>query len=109
MAKLRSGFVSNSSTSSYIVITTVECFDKTMEQLGEYAQELARAVTKVTDVLGRKVMFSSIFCGMGGEGTLDYLPIGSEPNDDVGRWETWDLVVKKLKENGPVFTRTDYN
>ena len=41
--KLRSGFVSNSSSSSYVLITTQETYDKVMAQLSELEQGAVKA------------------------------------------------------------------
>jgi len=41
--KLRNGFVSNSSTSSYVIITTQESYDKIMTQLSELERGAVKA------------------------------------------------------------------
>lgn len=41
--KMRSGFVSNSSSSSYIILTTKETYDKVLKKLSELEREAVKA------------------------------------------------------------------
>jgi hypothetical protein len=72
--KFRNGFVSNSSTSSFIIVTTVENHEKTMQSLHPYTQAVVKhALSESGEFFGKKLVGYSSMRPMDGESSLSYL------------------------------------
>jgi len=82
--KTRNGFVSNSSSSSFIVMTSKENYDKVLAGSDSYIRAMMKGMSvSEHKFLGRDVVSFGIFNGMGGEGTLDWICIDEEIPEDA--------------------------
>lgn len=129
--KIRNGFVSNSSSSSFIVLAETDLFEEALTQMeDERYRKIIRAIADKERVLGKEVMviqemsdhggFSSVF----GDGDFDYRGYGLNPDEfeeDLSEGEDYDdfcpseslyeyeLVLRKLlkedrnKDKGFIF------
>ena len=111
--KIRSGFVSNSSTSSFILITDDETMLKT--KLTPYERAVANTIMQRRNILGRELWVIMLYMGQGGDGALDRLdvdydgPVDDPEEDFYGYSGAFERIVKKLKANGQVFEESIYN
>jgi len=55
--KIRNGFVSNSSSSSFVVMTTMENHEKAMKKLHPYIQDVVNEVIGKTKFMGRECVY----------------------------------------------------
>jgi hypothetical protein len=97
--KIRSGFVSNSSSSSFVLVTSVENHERAMSELNEKEQKFINAMMFPGGVVfGRKVMVGEEISSENWY-TLSEVAreIGMEDEDDAS-WETWEKYQKLLKE-----------
>jgi hypothetical protein len=97
--KIRQGFVSNSSSSSFVVATSVENHERALKQFDEEGQKIINAMMyKGGTLFGRKIMvgeeISTESYGTLGE-VLQELDL--ETSSDA--WETWNKYQEILKEN----------
>ena len=102
--KTRTGFVSNSSSSSFVLITTKENHDKAMEKLSPYEKAVIKAIMEPDNVFGRKCMVGGEYSDNGGGGNLDYLEIEYEDEDkaeDENADENADEDTDENDENNP--------
>jgi hypothetical protein len=68
--KIRTGFVSNSSSSSFLVIATMANHTKAMAALDEFKQDVVCKVMKTDTVFGQQMMVGQTYDAHG-EGTFD--------------------------------------
>lgn len=106
--KVRSGFVSNSNTSSFIVVTTKEEHEKVMAQLVPWERKVVKAIMTEGKVGPQEVYYGFDFSNCGGEGTMDWvaeevnLPEAAEKEDEDGYdgvYHAWDKYLKLLDDN----------
>lgn len=64
--RLRSGFVSNSSSSSFILLVEKEEYDRVMEEAHPYLQAVAKAVSRERKCFGKDVVQMETFSTPGG-------------------------------------------
>jgi hypothetical protein len=86
--KVRLGYVSNSSSSSYVIITTKETLDKVLSKLTEFEAGAAKAIFNFEKqkVFGEDKMVSiEHVCTEDIGHDWDFLPEGVEPGDS--EWE----------------------
>ena len=109
--KLRQGFVSNSSTSSFIIIATQENYEKTLSEAQPFVQAIIKAMdNKDFAIGGVKMTALGKYSGMGGEGTLDWIDVefdGEIPQTkygDMSRYDAFDEFEEALKKNGETFS-----
>ena len=109
--KIRNGFVSNSSTSSFIIISTKDNYDKTMAELHPYAQAVITGMVEEFSLAGIKFISVACYTGMSGEGTLDWIEVdfdGEIPKDkhgsEMSRYDAYDSFCFALKKNGETFS-----
>jgi len=98
--KIRSGFVSNSSSSSFVMIVKKEAYENVFSNLSKLEQKLAEDLFKETNVFGELCMLIEEYSDMGGEGTIEWTidnfdvcqvaeeccPEGVVPNSDTEEW-----------------------
>jgi hypothetical protein len=98
--KLRNGFVSNSSSSSFVAIMRREDVDAMKKNMCALERVLVDFSMNCESVLGVDCMVFSDFSGHGGEGSYDYISENSE-----------DILTKAkelaLKENIPLLVEKD--
>ena len=54
--KVRSGFVSNSSSASFVVMTTFEAHEKALERLNDQQAAFIRQLVSIKDMAGQKIV-----------------------------------------------------
>lgn len=106
--KLRIGFVSNSSSSSFFVLTTAANHARVMETLDEFQRTVVNLIMQPVQKFGQQ-MVSGGGMSVHGEGTLSYIADYKIPrpdcDDDEWReklhervYEAWDDYKKALRE-----------
>lgn len=80
--KVRKGFVSNSSSSSFVVMIENDEFKKVLKECHPY---IKRVIEKIgydnKRFLEKDIVIISTFEGMGGDGTLDYIDVNQDHNN----------------------------
>jgi len=83
--KTRNGFVSNSSSSSFVIVTSKENHERAMKALHPYVQDVVNQVIKYEKFLGQDVVY------FGDLSVQGYGPItmGDEFDDTIdGKWDS---------------------
>lgn len=119
--KVREGHVSNSSTSSFVLMTTKENYERALAEADPYTAAVAKALVDKDAskqvFLGRKMVVFTEYSDMGGEGTFSWLDIkykkpkakkkeddededdyGEEDEDKYEAWEKFQEILKKKKD-----------
>ena len=101
--KIRTDFVTNSSSSSFIILTTRENYYKVLEDLHPAYQALAKHMFKSTTAFGKKCMTASTMDGNGWSWSefFDFDYSGDYPDDidpDDFPWQGFDKICKLLEE-----------
>lgn len=108
--KIRNGFVSNSSSSSFIVIASLSNHKRVLEKLDEYEQRVVNAIMEKRSkkFLGREIIIGE---ESNSDGWYTIGDISIEPkfkdgaNEEDYRSEAWTKYVELLREkSGEVFT-----
>lgn len=55
--KVRAGFVSNSSSSSFLFMTTKEIHDMVFQDLNDYEKKIIEEITDIGEFLGKEVVY----------------------------------------------------
>lgn len=71
--KVRNGFVSNSSSSSFVMIVEKDAYDNAFKDLSKLEKALAEKLFSETKALGKECMLYENTSNMGGDGTIGYL------------------------------------
>jgi len=112
--KLRSGFVSNSSTSSFVLVTSVENHERILQQCTEYEKDVIKAMTMTREhkLFGRDIVFMEEYSSSSWW-TLAELPFNEkweefEDENPHARSEAWDKYISLIGESPDeeVFTIT---
>lgn len=104
--KIRNGFVSNSSSSSFVVLTSIENHERAMEKLSEYERAVVDKIMYVRkdQLFGKTVMVGG-YMDAHGYSSLDDIEVDVEDDKDIGKFEAFDYYVGILEENkNEVFT-----
>jgi hypothetical protein len=91
--KTRTGFVSNSSTSSYLLIVPIATHESVMSEFGEYEKEVIDYVSAPQKVLGQNCMVAGWVSGNGSTFDRENLP---EKWD--GPWEIVDYYIAEVNK-----------
>lgn len=110
--KTRVGFVSNSSTSSFVIVTSVENHERILQQCTEYEKAVIKAMTMTREhkLFGRDIVFMEEFTSSDWwtikELTLDEKWDEFEDENPDVRWTAWDKYVKLIDKSSKeeVFT-----
>lgn len=70
--KIRSGFVSNSSSSSFVVLIDKDAYEKFYKDLDLISRLFLKDRVREEKIIGNKFMLFDDACGHGGEGPYDY-------------------------------------
>jgi hypothetical protein len=100
--KNRSGFVSNSSSSSFIVVAPTAIVEEVQKEMTVFAKAYVNHVkTKETRFMGKDI---TIFSGMlGNADSWECFDVDEFPGTDEQKeepWEIWTEFIDKLKELG---------
>lgn len=60
--KIRNGFVSNSSSSSFMILATKEYFDEAIQDLSDRDQEIVQQSLRPTHQFGKDLFFIDAYC-----------------------------------------------
>lgn len=102
--KTRSDFVTNSSSSSFVIVTTRENYLNVVEELHPAMQALAKKMFSSTTVFGKKCMEASTMDtnGCSWNEYLDLEYSGDYPDGqdaDSFLWEAWDKLCSLIQED----------
>lgn len=117
--KLRNGFVSNSSSSSFVLVTTKENYDRALAKATPYQQAVAKAMAEIKPFGGKEVvLFTTFDCH--GYSNFENLDIDfkqepkkcedcddedcdcfddDEDNDTYEAWEAFCALLEEKKED----------
>uniref|UniRef100_A0A6M3K5P8 Uncharacterized protein n=1 Tax=viral metagenome TaxID=1070528 RepID=A0A6M3K5P8_9ZZZZ len=109
--KIRNGFVSNSSSSSFVLITSEENYNKVLEKSNEFIKDIVKQLKEEKSIsedlfLGRKVIIITGFCGMSGDSQLDNISIDSEDLEVYDLYQEFEDNLTKNKEE-TIYINTD--
>ena len=92
--KTRSGFVSNSSSSSFVIIANREMFVKKLNESPDYVKHVVKMFSKTSTIDGKSIVYA--FGVVSSEDEI-YDFDGEIPNSPSGDWEmTTDEVMLKF-------------
>lgn len=98
--KTRQGFVSNSSSSSFVVIAPKDVVDTVLKSLTPYEQAVAQHVRQGD----KKFMGGTVAIFQGSTGNNDVweycFEFEGETPEDASTYDAWETFVTKLKETG---------
>ena len=111
--KIRNGFVSNSSSSSFLLITTKENHEKAFKQLSPYEKAVIKTIVSTGNFLGRKIIWIGDLCPMDYSYTFEELKVsnykeGSDPEaESEGSYEAfskYENIVNELSDEDEIFS-----
>ena len=80
--KVRIGFVSNSSSSSFVMVVDKDLYDKVIQDCSKFMKAVAKCMSDgEEEVFGTKVVTFSNYCNMGGETRASYADPDEEPEE----------------------------
>jgi hypothetical protein len=118
--KVRSGFVSNSSSSSFVIVTTKAAHENAISQMTKWQQEVIGKLMFPRTLAGIEIYIGGEYSDAGSSGTLDWLneemgeddELKPEDFDDDDSWGneawtvhgTWEKYQDLLGEDNHVGT-----
>lgn len=96
--KIRTGFVSNSSSSSFVVLTTKENHENVLKDMGKNGLLLAKSnIFQELHLFGRSMVSLSYMDGNDGNDWVDVIDNIAEDDEDLS--EILDEYMDKVKNN----------
>lgn len=80
--KLRDGHVSNSSSSSFFLVTTKKNYEKCLKKASKYVQAVAKELAEKASLNGEEMITFATYSNQG-NGTFSDMDVEAEPEDDV--------------------------
>lgn len=99
--KIRQGFVSNSSASSFVIMTTKENHEKVLADFHPTIQNYLNAIVQEAEFLNRKIVYLADYEDMGGYSNTDWREVDFEGREKVVDEEEF------YDENGDEVERND--
>lgn len=107
--KIRNGFISNSSSSSFVLITTKENYDRAMKEATPFQQALAKAMANEDTFMGKPVVKFGAMSVMDSS-MFEYFDVDfdepeskeeedEEEPEEYCRSEAWDTFETLLYKN----------
>ena len=103
--KVRQGFVSNSSTSSFVVVMKKEHYEKGLEMIHPYSKACIEALGHNSDIfLGEEVVSLGTMSTQGGsqwewiDVDFDIETLGEDEDADDLKYESLDDLIKAVKK-----------
>jgi len=104
--KTRNGFVSNSSSSSFVLIVKKEVHEKTMKQLEPYEKAVMNALISESKIFGQDVIYYGDLSVQDVSYTFEYLEVDWDDKilkdkygDDISYYEVAYKYEKMVKKN----------
>lgn len=99
--KIRDGHVSNSSSSSFVLLTSKENYVKAFADATPYQRAVAEAMKEEGKFLGIDVVSFSGWSDAGGGSSFEYLreEIVYDGDDEEGAYDAWDAFEKLIRRN----------
>ena len=110
--KIRNGFVSNSSSSSFLLMTTLENHNKTLEKLSKYEKAVMQQIINTRRFLGKEVAYVGDLSPMDESYLFGYFSLknyeeGSDPeaekNGPAEALYNYEEELKKISDKDEVF------
>ena len=99
--KIRNGFVSNSSSSSFLLLTTVENYERAKATLTKFQQAVAEQMKSEVKVFGRDMVSFETWHNQGASWTEDFWVEGDFDEDESqDTYDAFDALETAVKE-GP--------
>lgn len=98
--KIRTGFVSNSSSSSFVLVATKEAVEAVFKKTSLYVEAVAKHIKTETEFLGKEVcVFNGTMgnCSSWDDFDEDSIPM-PEDEDFNGTYDAWETFTELLKE-----------
>ena len=115
--KIRNGFVSNSSSSSFVLITSKENYDATLSKASDYVKSIVEQLDKefisIEKFLDKDVVVITGYCTMGGNNEFDYSSIDidlKEGDEDLSLYEIYQDFLNSILNNKKetIYINRDY-
>ena len=111
--KIRNGFISNSSSSSFVAVITKSAFDKTLEQVHPYVKAVIEAIEKEEGIFTGIDVVTIGIMNIHGDSTIDNIEIDYDleknplPEDmDNSPYEALDTFLASIPE-GQIITHSE--
>jgi len=104
--KIRNGFVSNSSSSSFLLLTTVENYERVKANLTKFQVAVAEEMKSEVKAFGRDLVSFETWTSHSYSWTEDFCVEG-DFDEDQDVWEAFDAFVTEVKKGteGEFYTK----
>jgi hypothetical protein len=95
--KIRMGFVSNSSSSSFVLMTTKENYERALKEANPFVAAVAKAMFSLSErkFLGKEIVVTDGWTDMGGNSNWDYIEVdlSSVPEEIANKYDGKDYYT----------------